>query len=147
MRPRRRCGSAPRVAYTTRTFNVQAPRWQSKMRSSALFERIPGIKAPIARQPQSRGREPHISDSSHAIAMSNPEARPPNCLTPAVRRAGIEVRQARAKERAADLAPIVKELQAAGVTSLKGIAAALNERGILTREVAVIGMRRRSRGC
>jgi hypothetical protein len=53
-------------------------------------------------------------------------------LTPAVRRAGIEVRQARANERAADLAPIVKELQAAGVTSLKGIAAAFNERGIPT---------------
>jgi hypothetical protein len=32
----------------------------------------------------------------------------------------------------ADLAPIVAELQAAGVTSLRGIAAALNERGIQT---------------
>jgi hypothetical protein len=39
---------------------------------------------------------------------------------------------ARASERAADLAPIVTELRAAGVTSLRGIAAALNERGIPT---------------
>jgi hypothetical protein len=53
-------------------------------------------------------------------------------LTPAVRRAGIEARQARAAERAAKLAPIVKALQAAGVTSLNGIAEALNDRGILT---------------
>jgi hypothetical protein len=31
-----------------------------------------------------------------------------------------------------DLAPIVKELQAAGITRLDGIALALNERGIRT---------------
>jgi hypothetical protein len=38
MRPRPRCGTAPRVAYTTlRSFNVQAPRWQSKTRSPALW--------------------------------------------------------------------------------------------------------------
>jgi DNA invertase Pin-like site-specific DNA recombinase len=33
---------------------------------------------------------------------------------------------------AADLAPVIKEIQAAGTTSLRGIAAALNERGIPT---------------
>jgi hypothetical protein len=41
-------------------------------------------------------------------------------------------RQARADKRAAKLAPILKELQASGVTSLRAIAAALNERGIPT---------------
>jgi hypothetical protein len=39
---------------------------------------------------------------------------------------------ARANVRAADLAPIIFELQAAGVTSLRGIAAALTERRIPT---------------
>jgi hypothetical protein len=39
---------------------------------------------------------------------------------------------ARADARAADLAAIVAELQAAGVTSLRAIAAVLNERGIPT---------------
>jgi hypothetical protein len=34
--------------------------------------------------------------------------------------------------RAVDLAPVIAELQAAGVTGLNGIAAALNERGIPT---------------
>jgi hypothetical protein len=53
-------------------------------------------------------------------------------MTAAVRRAGVEACQMRAAERAAKLAPIVKELQAAGVTSLSGIAAALNTRGVLT---------------
>jgi hypothetical protein len=43
-----------------------------------------------------------------------------------------EARQSRADARAADLAPIIAELQAAGVTSLRGIAVALNARGIPT---------------
>jgi hypothetical protein len=38
----------------------------------------------------------------------------------------------RAAERAADFAPIVAELRTAVVTSLRAIAAALNERGIPT---------------
>jgi hypothetical protein len=53
-------------------------------------------------------------------------------FTPEVRQAGVQVRQARAVAWAADLAPIVKELQAAGITSLKGIAMALDERGVPT---------------
>jgi hypothetical protein len=36
----------------------------------------------------------------------------------------------RADQKAADLAPTIAELQAAGVMSLRGIARALNERGI-----------------
>jgi hypothetical protein len=48
----------------------------------------------------------------------------------AARRAGIEGRRAGANERAADLAPIVAELQAADLTTLKGIAAALDKRGV-----------------
>jgi hypothetical protein len=41
-------------------------------------------------------------------------------------------RTARAVARAVDLSPIIVELQAAGITSLNAIAAALNERGIPT---------------
>ncbi len=41
-------------------------------------------------------------------------------------------RIARAAARAADVAPIIAELQAAGVTSLNDIATALNARGIRT---------------
>ena len=88
------------------------------------------------------------------MAMSSPDGTRRNYLTPAVRRAGIELRQARANERAAELAPIVKELQAAGVTSLKGIAAALNQRGIPTSSghrrwypMQVARLLRRLEGC
>jgi hypothetical protein len=62
--------------------------------------------------------------------MSKP--RTSNCFAPAARSAAREVRQARAAEGAAKLAPLVKELRDAGVTSLNGIAAAFNERGVLT---------------
>jgi DNA invertase Pin-like site-specific DNA recombinase len=53
-------------------------------------------------------------------------------LTKAARLAGAEVQSARATERAADIAPLVRELQRDGVTSLAGIARALTERGIQT---------------
>jgi hypothetical protein len=53
-----------------------------------------------------------------------------NRFTPAAHRSGFEGRQARANQKAADLARTIAELQAAGVTSLRGIARALNERGI-----------------
>jgi DNA invertase Pin-like site-specific DNA recombinase len=48
------------------------------------------------------------------------------------REAGPKVMAARARDRAADLAPMVATLQAAGITTLRGIAAELNARGIPT---------------
>jgi DNA invertase Pin-like site-specific DNA recombinase len=47
-------------------------------------------------------------------------------------KAAARARQEKAAQRAADLAPIVQELQAAGATSLRAIAAGLNERHIPT---------------
>jgi DNA invertase Pin-like site-specific DNA recombinase len=46
--------------------------------------------------------------------------------------AGVRARVERANARAADLAPIINELQAAGIASLRGIADELNARGIPT---------------
>jgi len=45
---------------------------------------------------------------------------------------GVEALRARADAKAADLAPIIKELQAAGKTSLRTIAEGLNAQGIQT---------------
>lgn len=53
-------------------------------------------------------------------------------LTAEVRAAGRAEVAKRANARAADLAPIIEEIWAAGIVSLRGIAAALNERGIST---------------
>jgi DNA invertase Pin-like site-specific DNA recombinase len=47
-------------------------------------------------------------------------------------RASATARREQAQQRAADLAPVVKELQASGAVSLVAIAAGLNERGIPT---------------
>jgi DNA invertase Pin-like site-specific DNA recombinase len=53
-------------------------------------------------------------------------------LTAKARMAGCKARAERAEAKAADLAPIIRDMQAAGATSLRAIAAALNERGIPT---------------
>jgi DNA invertase Pin-like site-specific DNA recombinase len=53
-------------------------------------------------------------------------------LTAKARKAGHEANRAKAVARAADLTPTIVELQAAGATSLRAIAAGLNERGIPT---------------
>jgi hypothetical protein len=51
---------------------------------------------------------------------------------PSARRSPADVRRARADKAAADLAPVIAELRAAGVTSLRGIATALNKQRIPT---------------
>jgi len=48
------------------------------------------------------------------------------------RNRGNEVSASRARRFAADLAPIIKGIQADGVSTLSGIADELNRRGILT---------------
>jgi DNA invertase Pin-like site-specific DNA recombinase len=53
-------------------------------------------------------------------------------LTAKARRAGHDANKAKAAARAADIAPTIAELQAAGATSLRAIAAGLNDRGIPT---------------
>jgi DNA invertase Pin-like site-specific DNA recombinase len=53
-------------------------------------------------------------------------------LTGKARKAGWQARIARADAKAADLAPVIVELQAAGATSTRAMAAALNQRGIPT---------------
>jgi hypothetical protein len=57
---------------------------------------------------------------------------------PTARRRAAEARTAGANERAAKLSSIVKDIQAAGKTSLNGIAEALNKRRVPTP---------RDRGC
>jgi hypothetical protein len=57
---------------------------------------------------------------------------PKRRIIPAAQRAAIEVVRARADERAAKPAPIIKSIRAKGVTSLRAIAEALNERRVPT---------------
>jgi hypothetical protein len=49
-----------------------------------------------------------------------------------IRKAGKEANAQKAVQRAADIAPIIADLQAAGATSLQAIAGGLNDRSIPT---------------
>jgi hypothetical protein len=53
-------------------------------------------------------------------------------FTPEVRQAAYKARRARANEGVADLAPLIKELRATGITSLNAITATLDARGVPT---------------
>jgi DNA invertase Pin-like site-specific DNA recombinase len=53
-------------------------------------------------------------------------------IQPTGSHAGNAVRSAKAHQRAADLQPVIAEIKALGLTSLRQIAAGLNERGIPT---------------
>jgi recombinase len=57
---------------------------------------------------------------------------PKHRITPAAQRARWEAVRARANRKAAELAPVIAELRAAGIKSLSAIAAALNARGVRT---------------
>ncbi|MBN9602667.1 MAG: recombinase family protein [Afipia felis] len=53
-------------------------------------------------------------------------------LSKAARKAGRDAQASRARDRAADLAPIIREFQKSGVISLSGLAKAFNDHGIPT---------------
>jgi hypothetical protein len=55
-----------------------------------------------------------------------------NRFYPAAQRDACEANEARADERAVKFAPIIKAIQAEGITSLNGNAEALNERRVPT---------------
>jgi hypothetical protein len=57
---------------------------------------------------------------------------PRSYFSRAAQRAGTEVGVVRANQKAAELASVIAELRAAGITSKKGIAKALNKRAIPT---------------
>ena len=62
------------------------------------------------------------------------------------RRASLATRRAVSAAKAADIAPVIAELRASGVTSLGGIASALRERGIPAPEAARRGRPGKCRG-
>ena len=52
--------------------------------------------------------------------------------SPAAQNRGAAATKAHAISRASDIAPIIREIQASGITTAYGIAAALNHRGVPT---------------
>jgi hypothetical protein len=68
----------------------------------------------------------HHSQDRQAVEGRRIDGSPKACA------AATRVRQQRAAQRAADLAPTIKALQAAGATTLRAIADGLNAQGIPT---------------
>jgi hypothetical protein len=68
----------------------------------------------------------------YAVRRSQSGRIMPNRFAPGAQRAGWEAGVARANRIAAEVAPIIAELRAAGITSKKGIANALNRRAVRT---------------
>jgi hypothetical protein len=66
----------------------------------------------------------------------------PNRFAPGAQRAGWEAGIARANRIAAEVAAVIAELRAAGVTSKKGIAKALNKRAVRTPRGTGVELRR-----
>jgi hypothetical protein len=68
-----------------------------------------------------------------ALCWRRSQAGPKSCcFTPAAQRAGTEAGVIRSDQLAAELAPSIAELWAAGITSKKGMAKALNKRSVRT---------------
>lgn len=95
-----------------------------------------GIMALVAQQEREaiskRTKEALKAAKARGVRLGNPNG------ATALRRAGkgnsasLSVVRERANQHAADLAPVVDSLRSGGISSLGGMAEALNERGILT---------------
>jgi DNA invertase Pin-like site-specific DNA recombinase len=85
-----------------------------------------------------------ISERTKA-ALAAANARGRVLVDDGARRASLATRRAVSAARAADIAPVIAELRASGVTSLLGIASALHERGIPAPAAARRGRRRKCR--
>jgi hypothetical protein len=93
-----------------------------------VIERIRGLS--LFRVSRTSKIEPDMGSSPHRQGKVQPQPRQDR--TAKARAASIKARKARADARAAEVAPIIAGLWAAGVTSVSDIAEALNERGVRT---------------
>lgn len=87
-----------------------------------------------------------ISEATKAVLAASKKKLGATNLTADARMAGCKANAERAAARATDLAPVIAELRAGGLTSLRAIAGALNARGIPTasgkREWRAVQVRR-----
>jgi hypothetical protein len=106
------------------------------MRVGTAPPRVLAARRPVTRAPGKTGLAPHRSRAEDVpvsflrvgrgamlpLQPGGAKVMPRHRITPAAQRAGCEAVHARANKRAADLAPIIAELRAVGITSFNGIA-------------------------
>lgn len=86
----------------------------AEQEAEAISARTKAALAAAKRRGVQLGNPAHLDDSARRLGT----------------KASAVVRQAKARQRIADLRPIVEELRAAGATSRRQLAAGLNDRGI-----------------
>ena len=84
-----------------------------------------------ARRISERTRDALQAAKARGVTLGNPENLTDEGRVKGTKRS-VKVRRAQAARRAEDLAPVLNHLQSAGITSLRGLAAALEERRIPT---------------
>ncbi len=93
-----------------------------------------GILALVAQQEREatsrRTKEALAAAKARGVKLGNPNGA--KHLREYGNAAGVAALKAKAAERAEDLRPVVDDIQAAGTTSIRGLAMELNRRGILT---------------
>jgi DNA invertase Pin-like site-specific DNA recombinase len=98
-----------------------------------------GIMAMVAEEERrmisARTKAALAAAKRRGVQLGGDRGKPP---TAKMRKRSAAVRQESASKRAADLKPTIEELQASGATSLRAIAAGLNDRGIPTANGAGI---------
>ena len=84
------------------------------------------LERPLFAKKTQEGMKRAAAEGTH---VGRPRTRP---IDPAISAKGVAARQVKPARKADRLQPILREIQAAGITSLQGIADALNRRRILT---------------
>lgn len=95
-----------------------------------------GIMALVAQQEREaisrRTREALAAAKTRGVKLGNPNGAEALRRAGKGNEAGVQAIKTEADQHALNLQPVLQDIQANGVTSLGGIAAALNERGMLT---------------
>ncbi|GJD92981.1 hypothetical protein OCOJLMKI_0166 [Methylobacterium iners] len=106
----------PKVEGAVGTFMLRQMLAVAELEAGMISERtkkaLAAAKARGVKLGGDRGNLPEVAEKGRALSL--------------------KTRQQRASQKAADLAPIIRELQASGITNASGIAKALNDKGIPT---------------
>lgn len=119
------CADMPEANEMVIGIMVQIAQWEGKMISERTKAALASVKEHIKKDKKYKARS-----GKDIKRLGNPNGA--QCLRGIGNDAAVEVIKAKAANRAEGLRPTIEALQSDGVTSTRGIANALNEKGILS---------------